>query len=72
MSITRKVISKSAKRKMPSSIEFPIFAEGQEGKSSMKKVMRFKAGTFTEMVVYHEKLSNGNIISNTKHEMASR
>ena len=38
----------------------------------MKKVLRFKAGIHTEMVVYHEKLGNGNIISTTKHEKVSK
>jgi hypothetical protein len=62
---TRTVISKSAKRKMTSFVEFPIEVDG---KMQMKKVIRKKANDFTEQVVYRTKLANGKFTSVTKHE----
>ena len=62
---TRTVISKSAKRKMTSFVEFPIEVDG---KMQMKKVIRNKANDFTEQVVYRTKLPNGKFTSVTKHE----
>lgn len=62
---TRTVISKSAKRKMTSFVEFPIEVDG---KMQMKKVIRNKANDYTEQVVYKEKLPNGQLTSVTKHE----
>lgn len=60
---TRTVISKSAKRKMTSSVEF-------ERNGRMKQVIRSRANDFTEMVVYKTKLPNGKFLSATKHEVA--
>jgi hypothetical protein len=62
---TRTVISKSAKRKMTSEVNFPIEVDG---KTQMKKVVRQKANDYTEQVVYREKLPNGKFTSVTKHE----
>ena len=62
---TRTVISKSAKRKMTSFVEFPIEVDG---KMQMKKVIRNKVNDYTEQVVYRDKLPNGKFTSVTKHE----
>lgn len=62
--MTRTVISKSAKRKISSSVRVPMLIDGK-----MKEVdkPRTKAGTFTEQVVYKEKV-NGVLRSKTRHE----
>lgn len=61
----RKVISKSAKRKMTSFVEFPI---NVDGKTELKKVIRHKANAFTEQVVYITEVAKGKFRSITKHE----
>jgi hypothetical protein len=66
---TRTVISKSAKRKMTSMVEFPIEVNGKE---QMKRVIRYRANDFTEQVVYRTKLPNGKYTSITKHELARK
>ena len=67
----RIVISKSAKRKMTSTIRVPD--PEIEGKTIERK--RYKLGTFTEQVVYKTKIGkkkNGKPLyySVTKHEIA--
>lgn len=63
---TRTVISKSAKRKMTSTVEMPY--ENAEGKIVTQKVTRTRANDFTQQVVYKTKESNGKYTSVTKHE----
>jgi len=61
----RIVISKSAKRKMSSSVTFPVEIDG---KQQMKTVQRNKANCKTEMVVYKTQVGKGKFISETRHE----
>ena len=61
---TEHLISKSAKRKMTSTLEVPVFKNGKE---STKRVVRQKAGTFTKEIVVKTKLPGGRIHSVTKH-----
>lgn len=65
MKATKTIISKSAKRKMSSHIEFPIEVDG---KQVMKKVIRNKANDYTQMVVYKTPIGGGKFHSVTKHE----
>jgi len=67
MKTTREVISKSAKRKISSFVDVPMFNFWNE-KWEVKRVHRAKADDFTEMVVYKTKLSSGKYLSKTRHE----
>lgn len=64
--VINKVISKSAKRKMSST--FMAFTTSAGGDQVPEKIIRPKAGTFTQMVVYHYPMGKGKYRSITKHE----
>lgn len=64
---TRTVISKSAKRKMTSTID--VYVEQEDGKFKPSKETRQKANTHTVQVIYKTALGNGKFHSQTKHEV---
>lgn len=69
MTATKHIISKSAKRKISSTIEFPVEVDG---KTVLKKVHRNKANDFTQQVVYKTKGAKGKLVSQTRHEVATK
>jgi hypothetical protein len=64
---TRMVISKSAKRKCTSVVDW---SGERNGKNVTERVTRQRANDFTEQVVYKTKKPNGKFTSVTRHEIA--